>query len=463
MYKLGNNWKRLYLYFHTHQPMKRLEAAPPWYQPNYFDEVIKIRFNEEVESLVDTINENYYYWDKIKYYKSDVIPSPELLWATVKLSRVVNAKKISFGANKFTYNLTNTIQQGLHEFDLHIGGNLGANNIIPAEDKRRYLISSIMEEAIASSQIEGAVITRKKAKEMLRKSARPKTKSEQMIMNNYVTINHIVKIQHEHLTLEKLLKVHAIIVDQTMDDPLEAGRFRDHNDINVVDSTDGEIVHIPSHFEDVQFLIQELIDFFNNKDENQFTHPIIKGCIIHFMVGYIHPFTDGNGRTARALFYWYLLKNGYCLTEYLSISRLIMKSKAQYAMAYLYTETDENDLTYFINYKLKTMQLAFKSLKEYIERKISEKKQVINFQKIKGVNERQAQILQWLHEEPNLLFSVKEIENRLSISNQTARTDLEGLTEKGYLETIELNKKTKGFCRSDDFEQRLNKELPGKL
>ena len=208
--------------------------------------------------------------------------------------------------------------------------------------------------------------------------------------------------------------------------------------------------------------MDELFNFFNNNDNEQFIHPIVKGCIIHFMIGYIHPFVDGNGRTARALFYWYLLKNGYWLTEYLSISRLIVKSKTQYAQAFIYTETDENDLTYFLNYKIKTMQLAYYSLREYIQRKISEKKQLINFQKIKGINERQALIIKWLYEEPELLFSVKEIENRFSLSNQTARTDLTELESKGYLEMVGLNKKTKGFCKSERFNELLKKELPKK-
>jgi len=171
------------------------------------------------------------------------------------------------------------------------------------------------------------------------------------------------------------------------------------------------------------------------------------------MLGYIHPFVDGNGRTARALFYWYLLKNGYWLTEYLSISRLIAKSKTQYALAYLYSEIDENDITYFINYKIKMMKQAFESLREYIQRKIEEKKQYIHFQKIKGINERQALILKWIYEEPDILFTVKEIENRFSISNQTARTDLYELKDKGYLDLVDLNKKTKAFCKSERFEE----------
>lgn len=440
--------------------MKKPEAAPDWFKEELFDQVIKIRFNEDVGSLVNSLNEKYDYWDKIKYYKTAIVDSPELLWATVKLSRVINAKKINFGSHNFTYNLTNAIQKGLHEFDLHIGGNLGTKSIIPNDDKRKYLVSSIMEEAIASSQIEGAVTTRKKAKEMLRKSSKPRTKSEQMIVNNYTTITHIVGCQHEVLDINKLFTIHQLIVNQTMDDPKDEGKYRDNNDINVIDSIDDEIVHIPPNFEEIPTLINELIIFFNDQDDNQFIHPIIKGCIIHFMIGYIHPFVDGNGRTARALFYWYLLKSGYWLTEYLSISRLIMKSKNQYAQAFLYTETDNNDLTYFINYNLKTMQLAYNSLREYIERKISEKKQIVSFQKINGVNERQAIIIKWLYEEPDLMFSVKEIENRMMVSNQTARTDLENLVRIGFLETINLNKKAKGFSRSESFNEILNNELP---
>lgn len=183
-----------------------------------------------------------------------------------------------------------------------------------------------------------------------------------------------------------------------MDDPDDEGRYRDNNDVNVVDAIDGEIVHIPPGFKEVSVLMDELLHFFNNDDPEKFIHPIIKGCIIHFMIGYIHPFADGNGRTARALFYWYLLKNGYWLTEYLSISRLIVKSKSQYAKAFIYTEVDENDLTYFLNYKMKVMKRAFDSLQEYIQRKIKEKKQSNTFQKIDGVNERQALILKWLVE-----------------------------------------------------------------
>jgi len=439
--------------------MKKIEKAPIWKNNSILNEGLKLFVNNKYKEIIDKINDKYLYWDKVKYIKTPNNINPKILWSAVKFSRTIHSKKIVFGEYKFYYNLTNHIQKELHNFDLNIGGQLQAKSIIPADEKKRYLISSIMEEAIASSQIEGAVTTREKAKDMLRKNKKPRTKSEQMILNNFLTIKHIVENKNETLTNETLFEIHRLITHQTLDNQGDEGKYRTHNKINVVDVIDGEIVHSPPNYKNIPDLMNKLFDFFNHNSEEQFIHPIIKACIIHFMIGYIHPFVDGNGRTARALFYWYLLKNGYWLTEYLSISRLIAKSKTQYALAYLYSEIDENDITYFINYKIKMMKLAFESLREYIQRKIEEKKQYIHFQKIKDINERQALILKWLYEEPDILLTVKEIENRFSISNQTARTDLYELKNKGYLDLIELNKKTKAFCKSEKFEEIIKKEL----
>ena len=436
--------------------MGKTEIAPSWYEKELFEQALVLRYQTDIEDLIKGINEQYLYWDMIKYKKTEQNIAPEMLWTLTKISRL-NAKKIKLGEYTFKYNTTDEILKNLHEFDLNLGGSLGSQGIIPKDDKKRYLISSIMEEAIASSQIEGAVTTRKNAKDMLRKNAKPKNKSEQMIVNNFLTIKHIVDIKDEPLTMERLFEIHRKITDNTLDDPTDEGRFRDNNEINVVDVIDGEIIYSPPSFNKLPQLMDELFLFFNNNDQNSFTHPIIKGCIIHFLIGYIHPFVDGNGRTARALFYWYLLKNGYWLTEYLSISRLIVKSKVQYAQAYVYTEIDENDLTYFIDYKIKTMQLAFEELRKYVERKIKEKKQVTSFQKISGINERQALILKWVNEESELLLSVKEIETRFNVSNQTARTDLSVLEEMGYLTVVDVNKKTKGYYRSNDFEALITK------
>src|SRR5690606_15145465 len=140
-----------------------------------------------------------------------------------------------------------------------------------------------------------------------------------------------------------------------------------------------------------------------------------------------------------------------------SISRIIKDSKSQYEKAYLYSEIDENDLTYFITYHIRTMEKAFEALKEYINRKQKEVFHASKFMKIPGVNDRMAQILKIMHDDPNRILNTKEMESRFNVSNFTARTDLKSLVELGFLEIIQVNKQKQNFVKSSNFESSLTK------
>ena len=407
------------------------------------------------ESLVRQINDEYLYWDKAKYKVTQAVKkhlSPEAVWQLAKVRRQLIKKQLVFAGHSFSVAQTDYLQQQLHEFDLHLGGSLGGQGIISDADKHRYLIGSIMEESIASSQIEGAVTSRVAAKDMLRKNRPPRNSSEQMIVNNYLTIKYIVETKQEPLTPDALLSLHRLMTDQTMDKPEEAGRFRSNDDIHVVDAIDGKIVHTPPSFTTLPAFIGDLCRFFNDETPGFFLHPVVKASIIHFLIGYFHPFTDGNGRTARALFYWYLLRKGYWLTEYLSISRVIMQSRTQYYRAFQYAEADENDLTYFVLYQVKTLSKAYDELTNYINRKSQEKRQLLTLQRDERLSSRQARIVGWLQQDPNAVLSVKEVEIRLGVSNQTARNDLQGLVAGGYLAEMRANRKERQYIAGD----RLN-------
>lgn len=400
------------------------------------------------------MQDDYLYWDKVKYRTNH--ESKTAVWSAIKFHRKLNSKSVHFGSYQFTYISTNFIQKTLHQFDLHIGGTLGSNIGIAETDKTKFMISSIMEEAISSSQMEGASTTRKKAKEMIQREQKPRTKSEQMIMNNFVTMRHIVQCKNEDLTPDKLLEIHRLISSRTLDNADEEGMFRTNDDIFVQDIMKGENVYQPPSHTELKKLIDDLCLFFNH-DTEDFIHPIIKAIVIHFMIGWIHPFSDGNGRTARALFYWYMLKKGYWLTEYLSISRIIKDTKNQYEKAYLYSEKDENDLGYFITYNVKTMIKAFNALKEYIGRKQLEVVQASRFMIIPGVNDRMAQILKIVHDDPDRVLNSKEVENRFEISNFTARQDLKALVKLGFLKIVQVNKIKQNFIKADTFDKELEK------
>jgi Fic family protein len=150
-----------------------------------------------------------------------------------------------------------------------------------------------------------------------------------------------------------------------------------------------------------------------------------------------------------------MLKKGYWLTEYLSISLIIKDTKNQYEKACLHTEYDDNDLGYFITYHVKTMVKAFDALKVHIGRKQKEVVQAAKFLKIDGVNERMAQILKIINDDGDRVLNSKGIEKRFNVSNFTARQDLKGLVELGFLEVVQVNKVKQNFIKSKSFDKEL--------
>ncbi len=434
-----------------------IERGPSTLNYHFSEEASSLLQRDEVVAILENIAREYYPWHVVKHLDYPPGLKAHDVWAMVKMQRRLAPARIKFGEYSFHWNITNEVQEFLHFIDMNAGGSLESSYKIPDEDKGRYLVSSVMEEAIASSQIEGAVTTRKQAKEMLRQNKKPANKSEQMIVNNYNTIRRILEIKSEPLTIERLLDLHRIVTDNTFVKKAEEGALRADDDINVVDSATGQVVHHPPPHTELEALLGELCNFFNDDKPGVFIHPLVKACIIHFMVGFIHPFADGNGRTARALFYWYLLKKGYWLTEYLSISRLILRARAQYARAFQNTEVDEHDLTYFIIFNLKVTRQAFDELRSYIQRKNEEKKHLSTVLGVDGIDYRQSVILEWFRQEPALLLTVKETQTRLAVSNQTARNALKELSQKGYLEAKGLNKVASGYVRGAKFETLFGK------
>jgi len=276
-----------------------------------------------------------------------------------------------------------------------------------------------------------------------------------MIYNNYATIRYLVDNQSQNFSVELLKDIQRLITHKTLVNAEYEGRFRTTDDIMVMDNITGEIAHTPPAHKEIEDWIAQLSDFINNDNEKFFIHPIIKGIIIHFMIAYIHPFVDGNGRTARSLFYWYMIKKGYWLTEYLSISRIIHRSKKKYETAFLYTENDENDLSYFIQYNLEAMYKAFEELKLYLERKIREQSDLLYFKEIPKINERQAQILKILTEKPKSIFTAKELTSLFNVSVKTTRNDLQQLVSLGFMREININQRQLGYIKAENFEEKI--------
>lgn len=414
--------------------MKKLPEKPPAEWDNtIIRNITRIPQDPDFIKEVTEYNNRYLAWDDLKYRITDP-EKRKAAWTLMKILREMRYENISLSSLILRYSTTPEISRSLHIFDQYLSGNIRIQDkTIRLEES--YIINSLREEAIASSMLEGAVTTRKAAKEMLRKGTKPENKSEQMVINNYQAMQYIREQKDSPLTPELILTVHRIVTEKTLDNAF-VGRFRRNDEIVVADPVTGTVHHTPPEHTKIPLMIEELCRFANANEEDSrtFIHPIIKGIILHFLIGYIHPFEDGNGRTARSIFYWFVLSRGYWLFEYLPISRTILRSKKKYALAYLHTEYDEMDLTYFILYNIRCIENAREDLLSYITDKQSDQKTTTAIIKaIRDINQRQAEILREMMERSEEFFTIREIVETYGVVYQTARNDLLYLADLGYI------------------------------
>lgn len=380
----------------------------------------------------------YLHWDQFKWRVER--KSAESLWKAVKFQRKTQYKEIGLydeNGKPFVYCTPHSMEATLYQLVKSTGGNVGAVAGSTASDslQNRFLVSSLMmEEAITSAQLEGASTTREVAKKMLKDEREPIDEDERMILNNYLLLKYAEQNCKEELSIDMILEFHKIAVQGTTENNVVPGKFRVANDIYIQDG-DGNIAHQPPDFSLVESRLAKLCEFANQDHSGQyggdFIHPLVKAIVLHFMIGYEHPFRDGNGRTARALFYWFMLKNEYVLFQFISISKLLKEKPKEYGLSYMHSERDDNDLTYFVYFQLDVIKDAFEELKSYLNNKASE------FQKISEILEKtawgvelnfiQKDLIKKAVKEPGRIFSIKDVSKSYSISDNTSRAHLNKL------------------------------------
>lgn len=414
----------------------------------------------------------YLHWDKLRHLQPPEGLSPEQWWLAIKLARRKNYRTLPLldkRGRPFQYGLHGEVQRELHWLDRYAAGSIQAESAIAdSERQKTFLIRSLIEESINSSQLEGASTTQNVAREMIRSGREPRDRSERMIANNYVAMQFIRDHRSDPLTPSMVFELQRMLTLGTLDSEDQAGRLRRPDEhIEVVDNLSHVVLHTPPPAEQLPERLQRLCDFANADStlpdaQGGFLHPVIKAIALHFMLGYDHPFCDGNGRTARALFYWAMAREGYWLTEYISISKIIKQAPAQYGRAYLHTETDDNDLTYFLLHQLDVVRKAVDALHDYLRdkvRDIGEAEQMLtrNPRLAGKLNFRQTALLRHALKHPRFAYVIEEHQRSHGVSYDIARKDLLAMADTLRL----LNKTREGkrylFVVPDDLERRIQK------
>jgi len=413
---------------------------------------------QRLEVLMSSRREDdpYWHWDELRRRKPPDGLTVEEWWLQQKILRGGNRRTLPFtdvDGLSFGFTVPDEASSLLHEIDQLAAGRVVAPEEIVSDSTRdRYLVSSLMEEAISSSLLEGAATTRQEAKQLLRSGREPVTKAERMVVNNYRTMNLIRQDLDRPLTIEMVLDMHRTVTEGTLENPEDAGRLQDETDERVVvgHAYEDVVYHRPPPAAWLPRRLSALVDFANATDSKPFLHPVIRAIALHFWLAYDHPFVDGNGRTARASFYRSMLRQGYWLTEFLSISRLLYQAPAQYERSFLFVESDEADLTYFLLHQLRVIRRSIDELYEYLGQRAEEIRGLERHLGRSGrFNMRQLALLAHALKRPDAVYTFQTHQNSHGVVYETARKDLLDLEALGLLERGQVGREFRFFPARD--------------
>jgi Uncharacterized conserved protein len=443
------------------------DAAPirlPATAPSLVDLLVSIDLNARMPAILGagvsaTVSGDYLHWDVVRRKTPPHGLTREEWWLGIKLARGPGMRKLPLtGVNghPFKYLLTDESLEMLHWIDQQGGGQiLVSEGVANPADRGRYIVSSLIEEAITSSLLEGATATRKVARDMLRTGRRPRDRSERMILNNYRAMNRIAEFAKQPLTPQVVNDLHRILTEDTLDDPAAAGRPQQPGETRVsVFAADGTVVHVPPPADELPARMEAMCAFANGANDEGFIHPVIRAIMLHLWLAYDHPYEDGNGRTARALFYWSMMAAGYWMFEYISISRIIYGAPTQYARAFQYTETDELDATYFVLHQERVIRQSIDELLLHLQHKMQETRETTSLLRRSTLNHRQIALISHALRHPEGEYTARSHANSHRVTEQSARNDLQDLTDRQLMIRRKVGK-VYVFYPAIDLRERL--------
>lgn len=365
----------------------------------------------------------------------------ELVWSVVKLARLREYKTmICLGepVKACPFILTPTIQKAISETDRNAtSAALEWMSSKVGETKHaEYLLNDLVEdEAISSSQLEGAATTTRVAKDLLKRKRKPRTPDEKMILGNFKMMKFAWDNRDKDLSIDLISELHQVGVEGIDDDKYRPGTFRNIDDDVVVEDGDYNVVYTPPTAEGLSVRLSMLSDWANtchdDSSKSEYIPPLLKAITLHFAIGYEHPFVDGNGRVARSLFYWYMFKNDYAAFRYIAISVLLKSAPVQYGKSYLYTETDNMDLTYFIDHQCQIIIRAINAFKDSYKKTLES---IQGFNQwlwesglMSKLNQNQQIVFQVAKSDMANSFTAVNVKDNLGCSYNTASSVLKGL------------------------------------
>ena len=283
---------------------------------------------------------------------------------------------------------------------------------------------AVVDEAVYSSVIEGAFTSREQAVDFIRQNKQPRNKSEQMVKNNYDALTYVLEHLEDEISEETILQIAKIVTRSAAE--VQVTGYRD----GAVYVTGREgVVYTPPQADAVPEMMRALVEFIQKSE----LHPLLKACIAHFYFVYVHPFGDGNGRTARALSYMMLLQAGYDFFRYFSISGIVAEERGKYYRSMRNVEDSDGDMTYFIDVYSGMLARTVEQMEHHLKYHVLAGQKLKELEQNGTLNERQLKGAKWLLESSGSSVTVETWRKKYKVVTETARRDLLALCDAGLL------------------------------
>ena len=356
--------------------------------------------------------------------------------------------------------LTNEILKRISEIDEN---RFSLSTIkIPSVTKNRLRKNSKKKSSYASNKIEGNPLTEEQANEAIDSDPHKHfLKPEQEIRNYFLALNFLEERlkKKELFSKSMILKVQSIVEKGASKEkigfrgPMAPGVL-----FAVYDSETGIPEYIPPEYTDIPALLDELVEYVNTTDD----HPLIIAAVVHYQLVTIHPFEDGNGRTARLMSGYILDYYGYgfngigSLEEYFAYDPDEYYSSLQMGLPALYYSGRENPPhpEIWINYFMKMMSLYSK--KVYELSKATEEEELAG--SFSYLNKKEKEFLVFLLKKRLYEFTPIDVSRMIGVTNKTVINRCTKLVNCGFLIPVIVKTRIRSY-RLSDFSKANEKKI----